>query len=56
LLGGPFEGLAIVDEGTASVLYIEGSHQPRIDQREIKRELETILFSFKTAKKSQKSP
>ena len=50
LLGGPFEGFAVVDEGTRQFYYIEGfTISPRVNQREIMRELETILYSFKTS-------
>ena len=57
LLGGPFTGFAIVDEGTRQFYYIEGfTISPRVDQREIMRELETILYSFKTSPELQKTP
>ncbi|HRI79256.1 MAG TPA: DUF4837 family protein [Cyclobacteriaceae bacterium] len=51
MLGGPFVGLTLVDEGTHQLYYIEGfTISPGVDQREIMRELETILLSFKTSK------
>jgi hypothetical protein len=49
-MGGPFEGIALVDEGTNNFYYIEGfTFSPGKDQREIMRELETILFTFRTS-------
>lgn len=48
-MGGPFLGLAVVDEKKGLFYYIEGfTFSPSKDQREIMRELEAILFSFKT--------
>lgn len=50
-IGGPFVGYAIVDESTQYFYYIEGfTVSPGRDQREIIRELETILRSFRTSK------
>lgn len=50
-MGGPFVGYAIVDEATGYFYYIEGfTFSPGKDQREIMRELETILYTFKTSK------
>jgi hypothetical protein len=49
-MGGPFQGFALVDEGTHQFYYIEGfTFSPGKDQREIMRELETILYTFKTS-------
>jgi hypothetical protein len=49
-MGGPFESIALVDEGTNMFYYIEGfTFSPGKDQREIMRELETILFTFRTS-------
>lgn len=49
-MGGPFQGYALVDEGTQQFYYVEGfTFSPRKDQREIMRELETILYTFKTS-------
>ena len=57
LLGGPFAGFALVDEGTHQFYYIEGfTISPRVNQREIMRELETVLYSFKTSLGLQKTP
>jgi len=51
LLGGPFVGYAVVDEGTNQFYYLEGfTISPGVDQREIMRELEAILLTFKTSK------
>jgi Domain of unknown function (DUF4837) len=47
-MGGPFMGYAFVDEKKGDFYYIEGfTYCPSKDQREIMRELETILHSFK---------
>ncbi len=49
-MGGPFQGFALVDEGAQQFYYIEGfTYSPGKDQREIMRELETILYTFKTS-------
>ncbi|MBL7852672.1 MAG: DUF4837 family protein [Cyclobacteriaceae bacterium] len=49
-VGGPFIGFALVDEGTQQFYYIEGfTISPGRDQREIMRELETILYTFQTS-------
>jgi hypothetical protein len=58
-LGGPFLGYAVVDEGTQQFYYIEGfTISPSRDQREIMRELETILHTFQTSQElvAQKQP
>ncbi|CAN5301683.1 hypothetical protein BH10BAC4_BH10BAC4_14720 [soil metagenome] len=50
-MGGPFEGFALVDEGTQQFYYIEGFvFSPGRSQRELMRELETILYTFRTSK------
>lgn len=47
-MGGPFIAFAVVDEKNGLFYYVEGfTYSPSKDQREIMRELETILFSFK---------
>ena len=58
-MGGPFMSFALADEATGMFYYIEGfTFSPSRDQRELMRELETILYTFKvssqlpTAKKS----
>ena len=49
-MGGPFLGYAMVDEKAQLLYYIEGfTFSPGRDQREIMRELETILYTFKTS-------
>jgi Domain of unknown function (DUF4837) len=49
-MGGPFIGYALVDEPLGMLYYIEGfTFAPGKDQREIIRELETILYTFKTS-------
>lgn len=50
-VGGPFIGFAVVDEATQQFYYIEGfTISPGREQREIMRELETILYTFQTSK------
>ena len=47
-MGGPFVGYAMVDEKEGKFYYIEGfTFSPSKGQREIMRELETILMTFK---------
>lgn len=47
-MGGPFVGYALVDEANQRLFYIEGfAYAPGRNKREIMRELETILWSFK---------
>ena len=54
-MGGTFEGFALVDEGTHQFYYIEGfTFSPGKDQREIMRELETILYTFRTSSQATK--
>lgn len=49
-VGGPFLGYALVDEATHYFYYIEGfTISPGREQREIMRELETILRTFRTS-------
>jgi hypothetical protein len=49
-MGGPFVGYALVDEPRGLVYYIEGfTYSPGKPQREIMRELETILKTFRTS-------
>lgn len=49
-MGGPFQGYALVDESTQQFYYLEGfTFSPGKGQREIMRELETILYTFKTS-------
>lgn len=50
-MGGPFLSYTLVDEGTGMLYYIEGfTFSPGRSQREIMRELETILHTFRTSK------
>lgn len=47
-MGGPFMGYAMVDQATKKFYYIEGfTFSPGKDQREIMRELETIMYTFR---------
>lgn len=49
-MGGPFISFSFVDEQQGMLYYIEGfTFSPGKDQREIMRELETILYTFKTS-------
>lgn len=49
-MGGPFLSYTLVDQSKGLIYYIEGfTYSPGKDQREIMRELETILWSFKTS-------
>ncbi len=49
-MGGPFLGYAIVDEVQGNLYYIEGfTYAPGKNKREIMRELEAVLWSFKPA-------
>lgn len=49
-MGGPFLSYALADEATGRFFYIEGfTFSPSREQREIMRELETILYTFKTS-------
>jgi hypothetical protein len=49
-MGGPFVGYSLVDQPRGLLYYIEGfTYSPGKPQREIMRELETILWTFKTS-------
>jgi hypothetical protein len=49
-MGGPFLGYAIADQEQGLLYYIEGfAFAPGKDKREFMRELETILWSFRTS-------
>lgn len=49
-MGGPYVGYALVDQPKGRLYYIEGfAYAPGKDKREIMRELETILWTFKTS-------
>lgn len=56
-MGGPFIGYALVDEPKGKFYYIEGfTFSPSKDQREIMRELETILSTFHTSESITAKP
>lgn len=49
-MGGPYVGYALVDQAKSRLYYIEGfAYAPGKDKREIIRELETILGTFRTS-------
>ncbi len=49
-MGGPFYGIALVDQATQHFYYVEGfTYSPGRDQREIMRELEAIIYTFGTS-------
>jgi hypothetical protein len=49
-MGGPFVGYALIDEQRGLLYYIEGfAYAPGRDKREIMRELEAILWTFRTS-------
>ncbi len=49
-MGGPYLGIALVDEGRGRLYYIEGfAYAPGKDKRGIMRELEAILWTFRTS-------
>jgi hypothetical protein len=49
-MGGPYIGYALVDQPKGRLYYIEGfAYAPGKDKREIMRELETILWTFRTS-------
>jgi hypothetical protein len=49
-MGGPYLGYALVDETSGLLYYIEGfAYAPGKDKREIMRELEAILWTFRTS-------
>jgi hypothetical protein len=50
VMGGPFVSYTLVDQPKGMIYYIEGfTYSPGKDQREIMRELETILYTFRTS-------
>jgi len=55
-MGGPFVGYALVDEAKGIFYYIEGfTFSPGKTQREIMRELEAILFTFRVSSELSKT-
>jgi hypothetical protein len=49
-MGGPFLSYALVDQSRGLLYYIEGfAYNPGRDKREMIRELETLLWTFKTS-------
>lgn len=47
-MGGPFQAVAVVDRSSNYLYYLEGFvFSPERDQRELMRELETIVYSFR---------
>lgn len=55
-MGGPFVSYALVDQGRGLLYYIEGfAYNPGRDKREMLRELETILWTFKTSSELPKA-
>jgi hypothetical protein len=53
-MGGPFISYVFVDESTGRLYYIEGFlFSPGVDQRELVRELDVILKTFKTLPETQ---
>ena len=49
-MGGPYIGYALVDQPKGRLYYIEGfAFAPGKDKREIMRELDTILSTFRTS-------
>ena len=54
-MGGPFVSFSLVDQATNQFYYVEGfTFSPGKDQREIIRELETILYTFRTSTQLKK--
>lgn len=50
IMGGPFVAAGLVDKGNNRLYYIEGfTYSPGRDQREIIRQLEAILYTFRTS-------
>lgn len=50
VIGGPFLSYSLVDESSGWMYYLEGfTISPGKDQREIMRELETILYTFRSS-------
>jgi len=55
-MGGPFVGYAIIDQPRGLIYYVEGfTYAPGRNKREIIRELETILWSFRTSAEISKA-
>ncbi|MBR9999837.1 MAG: DUF4837 family protein [Cyclobacteriaceae bacterium] len=53
-MGGPFVSYVFVDENSGRMYYIEGFlFSPGVDQRELVRELDVILKTFKTGSEAQ---
>ena len=49
-MGGPFISYTVVDQKQGMLYYLEGfAYAPAREQREILRELETILHTFRPA-------
>jgi hypothetical protein len=56
-MGGPYIGYALVDEKIGRLYYIEGfAYAPGKDKREIMRELDAILWTFKTSQDLEGAP
>lgn len=56
-MGGPFVGYGVVDSNRGLIYYLEGfAYSPGKDQREIVRELETVLWTFETGKMEEAAP
>ncbi|NJM26926.1 MAG: DUF4837 family protein [Bacteroidia bacterium] len=56
-MGGPFLGYGVVDSNRGIIYYVEGfAYSPGKDQREIMRELETVLWTFETTKMRGAAP
>jgi hypothetical protein len=49
-MGGPFVSYALIDQGKGLIYYLEGFvYNPGRDKREMLRELESIIWTFKTS-------
>ncbi len=49
-MGGPFLSYAVIDQGRGLIYYLEGfAYNPGKDKREMLRELEAIIWTFKTS-------
>lgn len=56
-MGGPFAGVAVTDPDNGMIYYVEGfTYSPSKAQREIMRELEAIVHTFKTVDTSGENP
>jgi hypothetical protein len=56
-MGGPYIGYALVDEKAGRLYYIEGfAYAPGKDKREIMRELDAILWTFRTSQGLNSEP